>query len=77
MKDKNSTEYIVEWNQGKAHVLSYINKQKVNESFNKIKKLSNFSLNENNSTSTPSSRVKEEGSINRMLEIMRNINKED
>lgn len=77
MKDKNSTEYIVEWNQGKAHVLSYVNKQKVNESFNKFKKLSNFSLNENNSTSTPSSRINEEGNINRMLEIMRNINKED
>lgn len=77
MKDKNNTEYIVEWNQGKAYILSHSNKQKINESFEKIKKLSNFSINENYKTSTPSSRESETNNITRMLEIMRNINKEN
>lgn len=76
MKDKNNTEYIVEWNQGRAHVLSCNNVKKINESFDKIKKLSDYSLNETYKTSTPNARVNENTNINRMLEIMRNINKE-
>ena len=75
MRDKQNTEYIVEWNQGKAYVLSCSNKQKLNESFEKIKKLSNYSLNESYQTSTPNARLSEDGNVNRMLEIMRNINK--
>ena len=42
MKDKSGTEYIVEWNNGKAEVLFYENKQKINETMEKFHNITNY-----------------------------------
>lgn len=74
MKDKNGCEYIVEWNNNKANVLSYENKNKVNETIEKFHKLTNFESSMKEKT-TNKSRLNEDGNFNKMLGIMRNINK--
>lgn len=73
MKDKEGTEYIVEWNNGAAHVLSYENKTKINETIEKFHNISKYKsvVNEKASMST---KVNENTNVNRMLEIMRGIN---
>ena len=73
MKDKEGTEYIVEWNNGTAHVLSYENKTKINETIEKFHNISKYKsiVNEKASMST---KVNENTNVNRMLEIMRGIN---
>ena len=73
MKDKEGTEYIVEWNNGAAHVLSYENKTKINETIEKFHNISNYKsiVNEKAPMST---KVNENTNVNRMLEIMRGIN---
>lgn len=74
MKDKNGCEYIVEWNNNHAYILSYENKEKINETFNKFHKLINFESSMKEKT-TNDIRLNENQNINRILEIMRNINK--
>ena len=74
MKDKNGCEYIVEWNNNKAIVLSYENKNKVNEALDKFHKLVNFESSMKEKT-TNKTRLNENGNINKMLGIMRSINK--
>lgn len=74
MKDKNGSEYIVEWNQGKAFVISHQNKNKITESLDKFHKLTNFTSIVEEKT-TNNMRLNENSNVNRMLEIMRNINK--
>lgn len=74
MKDKNGCEYIVEWNNNKANVLSYENKNKVNETIEKFHKLTNFESSMKEKT-TNKSRLNENENINKMLGIMRSINK--
>ena len=76
MKDKKGTEYIVEWNNNKAHVLSYENKEKINETLDKFHKIINFESITKEKT-TNDIRLNENKNINRMLKIMRNINKND
>ena len=73
MKDKEGTEYIVEWNNGSAHVLSYENKTKINETIEKFHNISKYKsiVNEKAPMST---KVNENTNVNRMLEIMRGIN---
>lgn len=73
MKDKNGTEFIIEWNNNKAYILSHENKQKINEEFNKFHKIVNFKHVENETNKNI--RLQEDGNVNRMLKIMRNINK--
>lgn len=74
MKDKNGTEYIVEWNNGNAHILGYENRQKINETMDKFHHISNFKSIVSEKP-TQKQRCDESGSVNRMLEIMRGINK--
>ena len=74
MKDKNGTEYIVEWNHGKAEILSYENKQKINETMEKFHHITNYKSNMAR-TSTTNKNLQENVGVNRMLEIMREINK--
>lgn len=74
MKDKQGSEYIVEWNNGKANVISYENKEKINETLNKFHKITNFESTIKEKT-TNDIRLNENSNVNRMLEIMRNINK--
>ena len=74
MKDKSGTEYIVEWNNGKAEVLFYENKQKINETMEKFHNITNYKS--TMSKSTVKEKVLQENvGVNRMLEIMREINK--
>ena len=74
MKDKNGTEYIVEWNRGKAEILSYENKQKINETMEKFQHITNYTYN-GGKTSTQTKNLQENTNVNRMLEIMRGLNK--
>lgn len=74
MKDKKGSEYIVEWNNGKAYVISHENKSKIVESLDKFHKFSNFESTANEKT-TKDIRLNENSNINKMLEIIRNINK--
>lgn len=74
MKDKNGREYIVEWNNNKANVLSYEDKEKINESLNKFHKIIGFESTMKETT-TKDIRLNENYNINKMLKIMRNINK--
>ena len=74
MKDKNGTEYIVEWNHGIAEILSYENKQKINETMEKFHHITNYKSNMTR-TSTTNKNLQENVGVNRMLEIMREINK--
>ena len=73
MKDKNGTEYIVEWNNGKAEILSYENKQKINETIEKFHHITNYKSNMTR-TSTTDKNLQENVGVNRMLEIMRKMN---
>ena len=74
MKDKNGTEYIVEWNRGKAEILSYENKQKINETMEKFHHITNYTYN-GGKTSTQAKNLQENTNVDRMLEIMRGLNK--
>ena len=73
MKDKNGTEYIVEWNNGKAEILSYENKQKINETMEKFHHITNYKSNMTRTTTTDKN-LQENVGVNRMLEIMRKMN---
>ena len=75
MKDKKGTEYIIEWNNGKAEILSYNNKQKINETLEKFHHITNYKSNMGR-ISTTNKNLQENVGMNRMLEIMRKINKE-
>jgi hypothetical protein len=75
MKDKNGSEYIVEWNNGNANIISHTNKAKIEESFKKFHELSNYSSNDNFGTSTPKNRINEDTELNKVLSIIRNLEK--
>lgn len=77
MKDKHGSEYLVEWTEGKAVVINRNNKQKIDETLNAYEKLSSYKGEEYN-TLNGKSRVNESNSeINRMLDIVRKINKKN
>jgi hypothetical protein len=75
MKDKNGNEYIVEWNQNKAHVLSHNDTEKLTETFDKYHKLTNYKPETTFKTTKPNERINENGEVNRVLEIIRNMKK--
>lgn len=77
MKDKHGTEYLVEWAEGKANILTRNNKQRVDETLNAYEKLSSYSGEEYN-ISNGKARVNEDANeINRMLNIVRKITNEE
>jgi hypothetical protein len=77
MKDKHGTEYLIEWSEGKANVLTRNNKQRVDETLNAYEKLSSYKGEEYN-TSNGRARVNEDtNEISRMLNIVRNITNEE
>ena len=77
MKDKHGTEYLVEWSNGKANILTRNHKQRVDETLNAYNKLSSYKGSEYN-ISNGSSRLNEDnGEINRMLNIVRQITNEE
>ena len=77
MKDKHGTEYLIEWADGKANILNRNHKQKINETLNAYEKLSSYNKEEYN-TMNGKARVNEgSAEINRMLDIVRKITKEE
>ena len=76
MKDKHGTEYIVEWSNNTANVLSCNNKEKIDETMNKFNSYSSYGRQEYK-TSTANDRLNENtDEMSRMLNIMRKINNE-
>jgi hypothetical protein len=69
MKDKTGAEYIVEWNQNKAYVLSHTDNNKINENFDNFHKLINYKYSQGKSKNC----LTENQGVNKMLEIIRNI----
>lgn len=75
MKDKNGSEYIVEWSKGQANVISHTDKAKIEESFRKFHELSNYSSKDVFDTTKPNDRLNENTEINRVLSIIRKLEK--
>lgn len=77
MKDKHGTEYLVEWSNGKANILNRNHKQKIDETLNAYSHLSSYKGEEYN-ISNNKTRINEgSAEINRMLDIVRKITKEE
>ena len=76
MKDKFGTEYLVEWSNNSAKVITCNNKQKIDETMNKFNAYTNYDRNEYRNT-TASDRINENtDEMSRMLNIMRTITNE-
>lgn len=73
MKDKHGTEYLIEWANDKANILTRNHKQKIDETLNAYDHLSKYNGDEYK-TSNANSRLNEENcEIGRMLSIVRGI----
>lgn len=73
MKDAGENEFIVEWKEGEATILSYENKRKLNESIEKFQKLIDYSSKQQFKTSSSKSRLEESNNFNRILNQVRII----
>jgi hypothetical protein len=74
VKDCGNNEFIVEWSDNEAKILSYENKQKLNESIKNFHKLINYSSKEQFNKSTPSKRINENKTFNTILNTSRRLN---
>ena len=59
MKDKNGNQYLIEWTNNKANILEHEDKQKFNESLDRMKSLFNYNSGDYFKTSTSSERLNE------------------
>lgn len=73
VKDAGSNEFIVEWTDGEANVLSYENKKKLNESIELFTKLSNYSSASQFKKSTSAGRLNENDEFTKILNNVRII----
>ena len=73
VKDAGANEFIVEWNEGEANILSYENKQKLNESIEKFRKLTGYNSKQQFKNSTSQSRLNEGNEFNKILNKARTI----
>lgn len=73
VKDAGENEFIVEWKEGEANILSYENKKKLNESIEKFHKLTGYKSQNQFKTSTPRTRINETTEFNRILDTARII----
>lgn len=73
IKDAGENEFIVEWADGEAKILSYENKKKLNETMENFHKLTGYQSKNHFATSTPQSRLNESNSFNSILNKMRTI----
>lgn len=71
VKDSDSNEFIVEWKEGEASILSYENKKKLNESIAKFQKLSAYSSKTQFKNSTSQSRLNESKEFGKILDKAR------
>lgn len=75
MKDNNDNEYLVEWSNGGADVLSYTNKKVVNEQFEHIQKLMNYNSGDFFKKTTTIQRESADKTMADVLNIARNLKK--
>jgi hypothetical protein len=73
VKDAGSNEFIVEWVDGEANILSYENKKKLNESIELFTKLSTYNSNSQFKKTTTSGRLNENNEFTRILNNVRKI----
>lgn len=73
VKDAGQNEFIVEWAEGEANILSYENKQKLNESIEKFQKLSGYNSKDQFKKSTSQSRLNESTEFDKILNKVRTI----
>lgn len=73
VKDAGENEFIVEWNEGEAKILSYENKKKLIESVEKFQKLSGYNSKTQFKNSTSQSRLNESTEFSKILNKARII----
>ena len=73
VKDSDENEFIVEWNEGEANILSYENKKKLNESIDKFHKLTGYNSKSTNTKSTSQNRLNESNNFSKILNKARII----
>lgn len=71
VKDAGANEFIVEWVDGEANILSYENKKKLNESKELFAKLSNYKSNSQFKQSTTAGRLNENSEFTKILNNVR------
>ena len=59
MKDKTGNEYLLEWKNGKAEIISHSNKQGMNESIERMKALYGYKASDYYKSTTNASRLSE------------------
>jgi hypothetical protein len=67
VKDAGANEFIVEWVDGEAVILSYENKVKLNESIEKFNKLMSYNSKSQFKKSTSQSRLNENSEFSKIL----------
>lgn len=78
VKDAGENEFIVEWKEGEANILSHENKKKLNESISKFQKLSGYKSKDYFKKSNNQTRLDESDKFNNILNITRVLtNKEE
>lgn len=73
VKDAGFNEFVVEWVDGEASILSYENKKKLNESISKFHKLTGYKSKDHFKTSTTQTRLNESNEFNKILNKARII----
>lgn len=73
VKDAGENEFIVEWKEGEANILSFENKKKLNESIEKFHKLTGYKPQNQCKISTPKTRINESNEFNKILDTARII----
>ena len=74
VKDANENEFIVEWREGEANILSYENNKLLNESINKFHKLSEYNSKTQTTKSSNKNRFDENNEFSRILNKIRTLN---
>lgn len=73
MKDKNGNQYLIEWSDNKANILEHEDKQRFNESLDRMKSLFNYNSGEYFKNSTGDERLNESnGAFTKTLDSARN-----
>lgn len=73
VRDAGENEFIVEWKEGEASILSYENKKKLNESIEKFHKLSGYKSKEHFKASSAQSRLNETVNFDNILNKARTL----
>lgn len=76
VKDAGANEFVVEWVDGEANILSYENKKKMNESIALFNKLTNYKSNNQFKKTTSQGRLNEGTEFTKILNNIRNISEQ-